>query len=80
MMKVITAQAITICSMNHVFEQEILKIRDTSQWKWSMMLESQNSRFKPWLIGEGCDKQPSSPATEDKPSEDFAAHDGDIMQ
>ena len=69
--------------MNHVSEQEILKIGDTSQRKLSMMLESQNSRFKPRLSvggGGGYDKQPSGPAAEDKPSADSAAHDGDIMQ
>ena len=80
MMKVITARAVTICPMNQMSEQEILKIGDASQRKWSMTLESQNSRFKPRLIGEAYDKQPSRPAAEDKPSADSAAHGGDIMQ
>lgn len=34
-----TEQVITICSMNHVSEHEILKRENASQPKWSMALE-----------------------------------------
>ena len=51
MMKISTEQAITICSINHVSEHEIFRRGDASQPKWSMTLESQNSRWKPKLSG-----------------------------
>ena len=53
-----TARVTTLCSMNHVSEQEIFIIGEASQRKWSMTLESQNSMFKPRQSGGNITRQP----------------------
>ena len=44
--RISTAQIITVCSINHVSEHEIFTKGNASQPKWSVLLESQNFRFK----------------------------------
>ena len=54
-----TERVTTLCSMNHVSEQEIFIIREASQRKWSTTLESQNSMFKPRQSGGNMTRQPA---------------------
>ena len=79
-MRVSTAQIKTLCSMNHVSEQDNYRRGETLQRKLSMLLESQNFRFSPRLSGDIMTNSPANQEQKNKSLADFAANNGHIMQ